>query len=260
MAFNLGLRVFFALIVFFVGTRLIRLVIKLVDKSMHKAKAETGVVQFVDSLLRASLYVLLILFIGIGFGVDATSVAALLGTAGVTIGLALQGSLSNLAGGVMILILKPFVIGDYITESATGKEGTVTGINIFYTKLLTFDGRTVILPNGSLANTSIVNVTAEGIRRADISVSVAYTADIKAAREVLYKLICEDEKTLDYKDRTIFVDSLGESGIDLIVRCWFKNEDYWDGISRLRENIKNTLDNAGIEIPYNKLDVYVKKD
>ena len=163
-ALHLGIRVLLALVFFFVGSQLIKLLRKLVKKSMTKADVELGAIQFVDSFLKTALYIVLILLLANSFGMDAASIVALLGSAGVAIGLAIQGSLSNLAGGVLILTLKPFRVGDYIQESATGKEGTVTEIQIFYTKLLTVDNKTVILPNGTLANNSLVNITAQKFR------------------------------------------------------------------------------------------------
>lgn len=194
------------------------------------------------------------------FGVDAASIVALLGSAGVAIGLAVQGSLSNLAGGVLILVLKPFKVGDYIVESATGKEGTVTEIQIFYTKLLTGDNRTVVLPNGSLANNSLVNVTAQEARRMDIRVSVSYKADLRLAKSVLMQVLTEDTAVLKDRDMLVFVDELGSSAVELGVRCWFKREDFWAGKWRVTENCKLALDEAGVEIPYNQLDVHFDRE
>lgn len=212
--------------------------------------------QFTDSFLKAVLYILLVFMIAGGFGVDAASVVALLGSAGVAIGLAVQGSLSNLAGGVLILILKPFLVGDYIIEGG-GKEGTVTEIQLFYTRLLTPDNRTVILPNGALANGSLVNVTADKYRRCDISVGISYQSDLQTAREALMGMLEADPAVLKDRDMRVVVDALGESAIQLIVRCWFTNEEYWDGRYRLTEGIKTVLDQAGIQIPYPQLDVHV---
>lgn len=256
-ALRLGVRVLLALITFIIGVQLIKLIRKIVRKSMNKAGAETGAVQFVDSFLKAALYVLLALMIASSFGVDAASIVAVLGSAGVAIGLAVQGSLSNLAGGVLLLLLKPFRVGDYIQESATGHEGTVTEIQIFYTKLLTTDNKAVILPNGQLANNSIVNVTSQKARRMDIVVGVSYKADLKRAKEVLETVLREDEAVLKDKDMLVFVSELGSSSVDIGVRCWFHKEDFWPGKWRVTENCKLALDAAGIEIPFNQLDVHM---
>lgn len=255
-ALHLGIRVLLAMLAFIIGVQLIKLIRKIVKKSMTRAGAETGAVQFVDSFIKAALYVLLVLMIASSFGVDAASIVAVLGSAGVAIGLAVQGSLSNLAGGVLILLLKPFRVGDYIQESTTGYEGTVTEIQIFYTKLLTPDNKAVILPNGQLANNSIVNASQKD-RRMDIVVGVSYKADLKRAKEVLETVLREDEAVLKDKDVLVFVSELGSSSVNLGVRCWFRREDFWTGKWRVTENCKLALDAAGIEIPYNQLDVHL---
>ena len=255
-ALHLGVRVLLALVAFIIGVQMIRLIRKIVRTSMTRAGAETGAVQFVDSFIKAAMYVLLVLMIASSFGVEAASIVAVLGSAGVAIGLAVQGSLSNLAGGVLILLLKPFRVGDYIQESATGYEGTVTEIQIFYTKLLTPDNKAVILPNGQLANNSIVNASQKE-RRMDIVVGVSYKADLKRAKEVLETVLREDEAVLKDKDMLVFVSELGNSSVNLGVRCWFGKEDFWPGKWRVTENCKLALDAAGIEIPFNQLDVHV---
>ncbi len=257
-ALHLGIRVLLAVLCFFIGVQLIKLIRKIMKKSMQRAGAELGAVQFMDSFVKAALYVVLVLLLASSFGVDAASIVALLGSAGVAIGLAIQGSLSNLAGGVLILLLKPFRVGDYILESSTGKEGTVTEIQIFYTKLLTVDNKTVILPNGSLANNSIVNMTEQANRRMDIVVSVSYTTDLRVAKEVLMKVLLEDEAVLKDMDRLVFVDELGSSAVRLGVRCWFKQADFWPGKWRVTEKCKLALDEAGIKIPYEQLEVHLE--
>lgn len=257
-ALNMGLRIALALVVFLVGMQVIKLVRKVVKKSLVRGKVDLGVQQFTDSFLKAVLYILLIFMIAGGFGVDAASVVALLGSAGVAIGLAVQGSLSNLAGGVLILILKPFLVGDYIIEDG-GKEGTVTEIQLFYTKLLTPDNRTVVLPNGALANGSLVNITTDKYRRCDISVGISYHSDIQTARDALMGLLTGDPAVLKDREMRVVVDSLGDSAIQLIVRCWFTNEEYWDGRYRLTEGVKHALDQAGIQIPYPQMDVHVQQ-
>lgn len=257
-AMNLGIRVLLAVLVFLIGVQLIKLIRSIIRKSMKRANVEVGAVQFVDSFIKAAMYIILVLTIASSFGLDAASIVAVLGSAGVAIGLAVQGSLSNLAGGVLLLILKPFKVGDYIKEDSSGKEGTVTEIQIFYTKLLTFDNQTVILPNGSLANNSLVNVSAETHRRMDIKIGISYKADLKKAKDVLLQVLETDEKTSKDKDRLVFVDELAESAVVLGVRCWFAQEDFWSGKWRITENCKLALDEAGIEIPYNQLDVHVK--
>lgn len=254
--FHLGLRILLTLIVFFVGTRLIKLVRKIVKKSLTRAKADVGLIQFLDSFIKAVLYILLVFMIAANFGLDATSIVAVLGSVGVAIGLALQGSLSNFAGGVLILLLKPFRVGDYIREDNKGNEGTVTEIQLFYTKLKTGDNRIIVLPNGTLANTSMTNVTEASTRRIDITVGISYDADIKRAKELLLNMIKEDSDTLKEQDMQVYVSELAESAVILGLRCWVNKEDYWTVKWRLTENTKYTLDEAGISIPFPQLDVH----
>lgn len=259
-ALSLGLRILLSIIFFVIGVQMIKLMRRIIRKSMERANAEVGAVQFVDSFVKSALYVLLVLLLASSMGVDAASIVALLGSAGVAIGLAVQGSLSNLAGGVLILMLKPFKVGDYIIEGTSGREGTVTEIQIFYTRLLTPDNQTVILPNGSLANNSLVNVTAQECRRMDVKVGISYKADLKAAKAVLFRILQEDEAVLKDKEMLVYVDELAESGVNLCVRCWFKQSDFWPGKRRITENCKLQLDRAGIEIPFMQVDVHLDRE
>ncbi len=259
-AFDLGIRVVLALLFFFLGAQLIKLIRKILKKSLERADAEVGVVQFLDSFVKFALYLVLIFMIASGFGLDAASVVAVLGSAGVAIGLALQGSLSNLAGGVLILLLKPFKVGDYIIEDTNKNEGTVTEIQIFYTKLTTPDERTVILPNGTLANSSLTNVTNTGIRRLDMAVGISYKADLKLAKEVAKTILKEDAATMKNKELDVFVSDLGDSAVLLNLRCYVKSEDYWPTRSRVLEAVKLTFDEKGIEIPYPQMDVHVRNE
>lgn len=257
-ALHLGLRVVLAVLFFIVGVQIIRIVRSILKKSLHKANADKGVIQFLDSFVKAAMYLLLCFMIATSFGLDAASVVAVFGSAGVAIGLAVQGSLSNFAGGILILLLKPFKVGDYIIEDSRGNEGTVTEIQLFYTKLTTADDRVVILPNGTLANTSLTNVTATDVRRMEVKVGISYQADIRKAKEVLRDVLSEDQAVLKEMEQNVFVDELGDSAVVMCVRCWFTNRDYWPGKWRVTENIKLALDHAGIEIPYPQLDVHTR--
>ena len=256
---DFAIGVILALVVFFIGTKLIKWIRKLIKISMEKGNVDKGVRQFVDSLVKFALYAILIFSIGSKFGLDTTSVAAALASCGVAIGLALQGSLSNFAGGVLILLLKPFVVGDYIIEDNKGREGTVKEIQLFYTKLLTVDNKTVIIPNGSLANTSLTNVTAQDKRRLDLSVGISYDADLKKAKQLIEELLRKDEDVLQNEDITVFVDNLGDSAVVIGARGWVKKEAYWTAKWRLTENIKLTLDENEIEIPFNQVVVHMKE-
>lgn len=255
-ALRLGVRVLLAVLCFLIGMQLIKLVRRILKKSLHRAHADIGVIQFLDSLTKVVLYLVLIFFITSGFGLDATSIVALLGSAGVAIGLAVQGSLSNFAGGVLILLLKPFKVGDYIKEDGNGNEGTVSEIQLFYTKLRTFDNKTIILPNGTLANTSMTNVTEAKIRRLDISVGISYDSDIKKAREVLLAMLKQDEAPLKDQVMRVYVDALADSSVNLGIQCWVAQEDYWEAKWRLTENTKEVLDRAGIQIPFPQITVH----
>lgn len=258
-AMYLGLRILMALVFFLIGVQIIKLLRKLIRKSMERAGAERGVLQFVDSFVKAALYVVLVFMLATSFGVDAASIVALLGSAGVAIGLAIQGSLSNLAGGVLLMLLKPFKVGDYIVAGGSAQEGTVEEIQIFYTKLLTPDNKTIILPNGSLSNNSIVNVTTANFRRMDVMVGISYNADIKKAKEVLQDVLESDPAILKDRERLVFVQELGDSSVILGVRGWFSNEDFWTGKWRVTENIKYALDQSGIEIPFPQMDVHLQE-
>lgn len=257
-AMSLGIRVLFTVIIFFIGIKLIKLIRKIVRKSLTRANAEIGVIQFLDSLIKICLDIILVLIIAGNFGFDATSIVALLGTAGVTLGLALQGSLSNLAGGVLILLLKPFRVGDYIVEDSKGNEGTVKEIGIFFTKLQTIDNKIVILPNGTLANNSMTNFSEAALRRVDITVGISYNADIKKAKDVLQRIIDGDKDVKHEEPKKIYVDSLGSSEVVLGIRVYCDNPKYWELKWRLLETIKVTFDQEGIEIPYQQISVHMK--
>lgn len=252
-----GVKVLFAILFFLIGRAVIKWIRKIVRRSMERSNADVGVRQFVDSLLKAALYFVLLFSIATKFGVDAASVAALIASGGVAIGLALQGSLSNFAGGVLILLLKPFEVGDYIIEDTNKNEGTVKEIQIFYTKLSTIDNKTIVIPNGILTNNSLTNATAKDERRLDLKVDISYEASIKEAKAVIEKILKNDEAVLQDEDINVFVDALGESSVVLGVRAWTKNEDFWSAKWRILEEIKEQLDAHHIAIPYQQLMVHM---
>lgn len=255
-----GLKVLAALVAFFVGRLVIRWIRKIVRRSFERSGADKGVEQFVDSLLKYGLYALLVFSLISSLGFDTTSVAAVLASGGVAIGLALQGSLSNFAGGVLILLLKPFVVGDYIIEDTNGKEGTVKEIQIFYTKLSTIDNKTIVIPNGMLTNNSITNATAKDERQLDLRVSISYDADIRQAKSVIENLLIKDECIIKNEQINVFVHELADSAVVLGIRAWVKNEEYWETRWRLLEEIKILLDENGIEIPYPQMAVHMKEN
>lgn len=256
---DFAIDVILALVVFLIGTKIVNWFVKLIQKSMEKASAEQGVVTFVSSVCKYALYFVLVLMILSHFGVTASSVVAVLGSAGLTLGLALQGSLSNFAGGVLILLLKPFVVGDYIIENIDKQEGIVTEITIFYTKLLTIDNKAIMIPNGTLSNSSIINATAMNKRRLDLRFNVAYDSDIAKMKEILKCEVLEDKAVLKEEDKNVFVSDLMDGYIVMGARCWINTEDYWDAKWRITENVKLAFDRERISMAFPQLEVTMKK-
>ena len=251
-----GIKVVLAILTFMVGVWVIRMIRKFIHKAFIKANADKGVAQFTESFARIALYLILVMLIATGFGVETASIVAVLGSAGVTVGLALQGSLSNFAGGILILLVKPFVNGDYII--ACGEEGTVTNIDMCYTKLTTLDERVVVLPNGVLANTTIVNNTTTPNRRVDLIVSVAYDTDIKLAKELVLDILKASEVVLKDQEMLVYVSQLAPHSIDLGVRYYTLNENYAGSKGEILEKVKEVFDKNNIEIPYEQIDVHMK--
>ncbi len=246
------------LVIFLLGKKLINWILKLIAKAFDKTQVDVGVAGFIGSILKVVLYFLLIMVLANVAGIATTSIVALVGSVGLTVGLALQGSLSNFAGGVLILVLKPFRVGDYIV--AQGLEGTVAKVDLFYTTILTVDNRTVVLPNGTLSNGSIVNVTNEPERRLDLIVPVGYGDDIRRVKALLAQVAEHNrERILQDREITIVVADFGDDAIQMAFRVWVKREDYWAVRADLLEEVKYTFDENGITIPYRQLDVYMKQ-
>lgn len=254
---SFGIKVLLALVFFFVGGKIIKWLRKVVKRSLERTGADTGVMQFVDSMLKFGLYALLIFMIATNFGVESSSVAALIASAGVAIGLALQGSLSNFAGGILILLLKPFAVGDYISVTQEGIEGTVKEIQIFYTKMATVDNQTVVVPNSILTSNSLTNVTARPERKLDLKVGISYNADMKAAKRIVENMLRSDPSVIQEEEIVVFVSDLADSAVIIGLRAWVKTEEYWATRWRLLEQIKTRFDEAGIEIPYNQITVHM---
>lgn len=255
--FQLGIRIVLAVLILLMGVQLIRFIRNILKKALIRSRIDDSAVRFIDSFSKYALYFLLIIMTASWMGVDAASIVALLGSAGVAIGLAVQGSFSNFAGGVLLLILKPFSVGDFIKDGL-GNEGTVKTIDVFYTQLVTPDNKTIVLPNGTLANGCITNYSDCKVRRMDIPVSIAYDADIKTAKQVLQQVLDQEQGIQGKGEQKVFVDALADSGVNLVVRCWALQEDYWEVKWRLVENIKYALDDAGIQIPFPQMDVHMK--
>ena len=248
-----------AIIVLLVGIKIIKSVVKVIKKGFDRSHIDDGVGTFLTSLIKYALYFILVMAILSSFGIATGSVVAVLGSAGLTIGMALQGSLSNFVGGVLILLLKPFVLGDYIIDDTTGEEGTVSNISIFYTRLKTIDNKVVLIPNGKLSDSCITNVSMMEKRRIDIYVTVSYSADLQKTKNVLNNVAISQVLRLEGEPIDIFVSELKDSAVEMGIRVWAKNEDYWTLKWKMTEDIKNALDANHIEIPFPQLDVNLKK-
>jgi small conductance mechanosensitive channel len=254
---NFAINILLSIVIYFIGKKIINVLLKIVERSCTRVGAEDGAVKFINSVVRILLYIILFMIIGKRFGLDSTSIVALLGSAGLAVGLAFQGSMSNFAGGILLLILKPFKIGDYIIVQSSGNEGTVTNIDIFYTKLLTMDNKMVAMPNGNLINSSLTNVTNEDIRRLDITIGIGYKSDLKKAKKIVEDILQNDPAKIEEKDLNVFVSELAESAVILGGRMWVKTEDYLTAKWRVIETIKLTFDENGVTIPFNQLDVNI---
>ena len=251
--------VLISLLVWGLGVKLSGLVRKLIRKGMKRQDIDTGAIQFIDSLLKWLVYLGLVLVILRVFGVQTVSAAAAIASLGVTAGLALQGSLANFAGGVLILLLHPFRVGDYIVEDTHANEGTVIEITVFYTKLKSFDNKIIIIPNGTLANTSMTNVTHADIRMINLSVGISYEDDIRKAKDLLMRLVKEEPRALDTQPYQVFVSDLAASSVKLGLRFWVSTGDYWNVHWSMLEKIKLTFDEEGICIPFQQLDVHMDR-
>lgn len=255
---NIGIHILVAIVAYWVGRKLIKWILGFLRKSFAKGNMEEGVADFLLSVIKFALYFVLVLLIFQFLGLETSSVVALLGSAGLAVGLALQGSLANFAGGVLILLTKPFLVGDYII--AGDKEGTVISIDIIYTKLQMIDNKIVIMPNGTLADSNIINVTQQDKRRLDIEVSVGYSENIKRVRDVLDGIVQKQEGILPEEQVDIVVSGLGSSAVEMAMHVWVRKEDYWRVRWAMLEEIKERFDEEGIVIPFEQLDVTLKKD
>lgn len=257
---SLGIKVIVTAILFFIGLKLIGVLRKVVRKALEKTPLEKGVIQFTDSFIKTVLTIILIIGAAVNFGLEATSIAALISSVSIAIGLALQGSLSNFAGGLLLLALKPFKVGDYIKEDTHGNEGTVLEMSLFYTKLLSYDNKTIILPNGILANSSMVNYSDDGKRKIDLRFEISYNADIKATKEIVSTILKGNKAIYQNMQKLVFVAELGKDGVIMGVRCYTRADDYFKVYWQLLEDIKYALDDNNIEIPYSQIDVHLNSD
>ncbi|MDE7156753.1 MAG: mechanosensitive ion channel family protein, partial [Lachnospiraceae bacterium] len=239
------------------GKILIQCLLKICNKFFDKANMEISVKKFLLSLIKTILFLILAITICGQLGIETTSFIAVIGSAGLALGLAFQGSLSNFAGGVLILLMKPFKVGDYISESGTGREGTVQQIDICYTTLITPDNKKVVIPNGNLSNSSLTNASAFEKRRVDIEVGVSYSTDISEAKAEMENIANNHALVLKEEEIFSFVSNLDSSQVTLGLRVWCLTSDYWTVKFDLTEGIKQRFDEKGIEIPFNQLVVHL---
>jgi len=247
-----------AVITLVVGLWIIRMINKLVKRFFDKHDYDEALETFLQSLIRAGLKFLLFVLVVTQLGVKSSSLVAMVGAAGLAVGLALQGSLANFAGGVLILLFKPFKVGDFI--SAQGVDGTVKEISIFTTKINTFGNQVAIVPNGQLSNNNIINYNAEATRRDKIDVGIGYGSNIKKAKEILMEICAEDARILKDPAPEVYVGALADSSVNLTLRFWAENANFWAAHFHVMETLKLRFDQEGIEIPFPQRDIHMKKD
>lgn len=261
-AIAFGLKVLAALAIYVIGAWLIRKIKKVVHNIFVKRNTEHSIASFVESLVSITLTVFLVIFTISALGVNTTSLAALLAAGGMAIGMALSGTVQNFAGGIMLLVFKPFKAGDFI--EAQGYSGTVTDVTIVSTKITTTDNRNIIIPNGALSNGTINNYSQNVYRRLEWLVDVEYGASSDKVKALL-KSIVDDEKRIVYApaapaNPTIALNALRDSSVQFVVRAWVKKEEYWDVLYDVNEQIYNKIPENGIQFPYPQLDVHINKE
>lgn len=254
---SFGVKLLAAIIVFVVGIKLTNVFVKKLGKSKGFQKIDDSVQRFVLSAIKILLYIVIVITAAGIIGIPATSFITVLASAGVAIGLALQGSLANIAGSIMILFFRPFKIGDYI--EGNGVAGTVEDINLFYTIIKTPDNKTITCPNGALSNGNITNYSTKDTRRVDLTFSVAYDSDIDRVKGIILAIINSEELVLKDPAPFVALSAHNESSLDFVARAWCNSGDYWTVHFDLLEKTKKAFDVAGIEIPYPQMDVHVKK-
>lgn len=255
MAVAYGPRLAMALLTLFVGLWIIGAITRGVNAGFERSGMEVTLRSFLNSMISIGLKVLLVISVASMVGIETTSFIAVLGAAGLAVGLALQGSLANFAGGVLILIFRPYKVGDFI--DAAGVAGTVKRIEIFSTVLTTPDNKTIIVPNGAVSNGAITNFSMQDTRRVDIVFGIGYDDDLRKGKQVLTDLIMADERILKDPEPQIVISNLGDSAVDITTRSWVKAEDFWGVYFDLMENGKLALDENGLTIPYPQTDVHI---
>lgn len=252
-----GTKFLYAIAIFLIGSLIARLVAKGVGRALGRTKMDEMLVRFLTNILRWTLFVVVLVAALDQLGVDTTSVIALLGAAGLAVGLALKDSLQNFASGVLLILFRPFRIGDFV--EAGGVEGVVEEIRIFSTQLRTVDNREVIVPNGDIYSGTITNYNAKENRRIDLVIGIGYDDDLKKAKSILETILSEEERVLDDPAPLVAVGELGASSVDILVRPWVRTADIFSTKCDLTERIKLALDDAGISIPYPQMDLHLTR-
>jgi len=255
MLMEYGPKFILAIVVLIIGLWIIKRVVRVLGEALGRREIEVTLKRFLENLVSVLLKALLIISVASMIGIETTSFIAILGAAGLAIGLALQGSLSNFAGGVLLLLFRPYKVGDFIETE--GHKGTVYSIQIFTTVLKTGDNKTIFVPNGPVANNSIVNYSTEPTRRVDMVFGISYDDDIDKARSIIAQLISNETRRLKEPDYQILVSELADSSVNFSVRVWVNSSDYWGVYFDMQESVKKAFDEAGVSIPYPHSDVYL---
>jgi len=253
-----GLKIIGALLIFFVGKAIAKSLRTLLEKGMIHQRVEITLVEFAGSAIYYGLMAVIILAAMSNLGIETTSFMAILGAAGLAIGLALKDTLANIGSAVTILLFRPFKVGDYI--NAGGAEGVVDKISLFTTTISPVDNRLIIVPNAAITAGNITNFSSKPVRRVDHTVGIGYDDDIKKAKDVMYEVIKKSAHTISDPEPLVAVTELGDSSVNFTVRAWVKSADYWSAYFELIEEIKLALDEAGISIPYPQMDVHMDKE
>lgn len=253
-----GVNVFFGVIFLSIGWKVINKTLKRIRRILESKNADPTITRFLDNVMNVTLKTVLIIIILQYIGVNLTGLTTIVASAGVALSLALKGSLANLAGGVIILVARPFNVGDFI--ETTEHSGVVEKISIFYTYLVTFDNKQILIPNGILTDSSIVNYSSKEIRRVDLTFSVSYEEDVIRVKNVLINILKKNELVLEEPEFFVGISMHGDSAINFIVKAWCKTEDYWTVYYDLLETVKIKFDEEGISIPYPQMDLHVKKN
>ncbi len=256
-AITYGIKILGAIVIFVIGKWVANFLTKMMKKLMERSKVEPTLSSFLGDMIFISLMVLVVLAALSTLGIKMTSFVAIVGAATLAIGMALQKNLSNIGAGVVLMLFRPFKVGDFV--EIAGVTGTVEKISLFNTNLVTPDNRLIIVPNSNVIGNNITNYSAKDIRRIDITIGIGYDDDIKLAKETLENILKEDDRILKDPPYTIGVSELGDSSVNFIVRPWVKGKDYWNVYFDLLEKIKLTFDEKGIGIPYPQMDVHLKK-